>query len=322
MSQTRNQNKFSKPQENNASLLSRLYIYQKERFPILGHGLLVAAFSFSAVSYSRIYRHTNGFITLKIFGIGVFTTVSLFMLVRIFDEFKDADDDAKYRQELAVPRGLVSLQELRIIGMILVVFQVALNLIFIPKMLVIYFLIIAYLLLMGKEFFISNWLKRNQFWYVASHMFIIPFVDVYASGLDWLLGNVAAPAGLLFFFAVSYMNGIVLEIGRKIRIPEKESEGFLTYTSLLGTKRAVYLWLVVLLATLLLSVTASIFAGYGMIVFAVLSGVFLFCATPAILFLTSGTEKSSKMIEYASALWTISMYLTLGAGPMISSLLS
>ena len=322
MSRTRNQNEFSRPEENNASFLRRLYVYQKERFPILGHGVLVAAFSFSAVSYSRICRGADGFVDLKIFGTGVFTTVTLFMLVRIFDEFKDADDDARYRRELAVPRGLVSLHELQTVGIILVVFQVILNLILIPKMLLIYFLIIAYLSLMGKEFFISDWLKKHQFWYVASHMFIIPFIDVYASGLDWLLGNVAAPVGLLFFFAVSYMNGIVLEIGRKIRIPEKESKGVLTYTSMLGAEEAVYLWLLILFVTLLLSVAASIFAGYGMIVFTLLAGIFLLCSTPAILFLKRRTERRSKMMEYASAAWTIGMYLTLGAGPMISRLLS
>ncbi len=52
-------------------------------------------------------------------------------------------------------------------------------------------------------------------------MFIIPLIDIYASGLDWFLAGVPPPRGLLFFFAVSYMNGIVLEIGRnKPRSPK------------------------------------------------------------------------------------------------------
>ena len=110
-------------------------------------------------------------------------------------------------------------------------------------MLLIYFIIIAYLSLMGKEFFAASWLKKHQFWYVTSHMFIIPLIDIYSSGLDWLLEGVEAPVGLLFFFAVSYMNGIVIETGRKIRRPEDEAEGVLTYTSMLGTNRGVFLWL-------------------------------------------------------------------------------
>ena len=314
------QNEFSKADENNALFLKRFYIYQKERFPILGHGLLVASFSFSAIAYSRICRGAAGFVDWKTFIIGIFTTISLFFLVRIFDEFKDADDDSLYRRELAVPRGLISFHELKIAGIIIAIIQIGLNLFFFPKMLIIYFIVIGYLLLMGKEFFVSDWLKKHQFWYVTSHMFIIPLIDIYASGLDWFLAGVPPPKGLLFFFAVSYMNGIVLEIGRKIRIPQKESEGVLTYTSMLGTNRAVILWIFILFITLALSFAASDFAGYGLISLIILGFVFLLCTLPAFIFLKNRSEKLSKMIEYASALWTIAMYLTLGGGPMISKL--
>ena len=314
-------NEFSNLEDNNASFLKRFYIYQKERFPLFGHGLLVASFSFSAIAYSRICRGEKEFVNWEIYLTGIFTTITLFLLVRIFDEFKDAEDDAKYRKELAVPRGLMSLKELAIIGVVVAFFQIIINLFFFPKMLIIYFIVIAYLSLMGKEFFIPEWLKKNQFWYVTSHMLIIPLIDVYASGLDWLLEGVSAPKGLIFFFAVSFMNGIVLEIGRKIRTPEKESEGVLTYTVMLGANRAVMLWILILLLTLSLSISACIFAGYGMTAFIVLGFIFILCATPAFLFLKYKTNKLSKMIEYASALWTIAMYLTLGGGPMISKLL-
>jgi 4-hydroxybenzoate polyprenyltransferase len=321
MKRTAQQNEFSKPEENNSSFVKRFYLYQKERFPIAGYAVLVGAFSFSAIAYSRICRGAAGFVDWKIYLVGIFITITLFLLVRIFDEFKDAEDDAKYRKDLPVPRGLVSLRELAIVGTIIIALQIAVNLFFFPKMLIIYFIIIGYLCLMGKEFFVAEWLKKHQFWYVTSHMFIIPLIDIYASGLDWLLSGVSAPAGLLFFFAVSYMNGIVLEIGRKIRAPEKEANGVLTYSSMLGVNRAVTLWLFILLITLSLSIAACVFAGYGMTAFIVLGAVFVLCSLPAFLFLKNKTHKLSKMIEYASALWTIAMYLTLGGGPMISKLL-
>lgn len=297
--------------------LQRFYIYQKERFPILGHGLLVAAFSFSAIAYSRICRGATGFVDWKTYGVGIFTTITLFLLVRIFDEHKDAEDDALYRKELPVPRGLVTLTELRNIGIVVAILQILVNLYFFPKMLWIYFAIIAYLSLMGKEFFIADWLKKHQFWYVTSHMFIIPLVDIYASGLDWLLEGAAAPKGLLFFFAVSYMNGIVLEIGRKIRTPEQESEGVLTYSAMFGAKKATYLWILIVFITLLCSVAAANYAGYGMLVFYVLLGFFLLCLTIGLYFLKNPSQKSAKAIEIASAVWTIAMYLTLGGVPML-----
>ena len=314
-------NEFSKPEENNASFLKRFFIYQKERFPLIGHGLLVASFTFSAIAYSRICRGTEGFVSWQTYLVGIFITITLFLLVRIFDEFKDAEDDAKYRGELPVPRGLIKFSELRNIGIVLFVLQVLVNIIFFPKMLLIYFSIIAYLLLMGKEFFVADWLKKHQFWYVTSHMFIIPFIDIYASGLDWLLEGAKPPVGLLFFFAVSYMNGIVLEVGRKIRTPDNESEGVLTYSSMLGANKATWLWIGVLLATLALAIAASAFAGYGATGLIVLSIIFIVCSVPAFLFLNKKTKKLSKSIELMSALWTIAMYLTLGGVPMLQKLI-
>lgn len=314
-------NSYSNPSDNNASLWRRLYLYQKERFPLIGHGLLVTSFSFSAIAYSRICRGVSGFVDWKVFLVGVFTTISMFLLVRIFDEFKDAEEDALYRKELPVPRGLVSLQELKIIGFIVAGLQIIVNAIFFPEMLYLYFLALGYLLLMSKEFFVAAWLKRNQFWYVVSHMMIIPLIDIYASGLDWMLEGVAAPHGLLFFFAVSFMSGIVLEIGRKIKAPDQEAIGVLTYSSLLGSKKSVLLWLAVLSFSLILSIAAANFAGYSYMVWTVLIGIYIVCTIPAWIYLHKRNKKSGKMIELFSALWTIAMYLTLGGVPMIERLL-
>jgi 4-hydroxybenzoate polyprenyltransferase len=313
-------NKYSNAAENNASFLKRIYIYQKERFPIFGHGLLVASFSFSAISYSRICRGVDGFVDGKTYLVGIFTTISLFMLVRIFDEFKDAEEDAKFRKNLPVPRGLISLKELKHLGVLLAIAQIGINLFFFPKMLIFYFIIIGYLFLMGKEFFVAEWLKKNQFWYVVSHMFIIPLIDIYASGLDWLLEGALAPKGLVFFFAVSYMNGVVLEVGRKIRPPEKERDGVLTYTSMLGVSKAIMLWVFILLITLYLSIAAAYFAGFGTIAFVFLGIVFTICTAPAIIFLKYPTEKLAKSIELMAAVWTIAMYLALGGIPMFQKL--
>jgi len=299
------------------SFITRFYVYQQERFPFLAHGILIATFSFSAISYSRICRGAAGFIDMKNYLATVFITFSLFLLVRIFDEFKDAKDDAMYRSELPVPRGLVNLSELAVVGAFVVVFQIGVHIVFFPAMFGFYALVLGYLLLMGKEFFIAEWLKRHQFWYVVSHMLIIPLIDVYASGVDWFLANAAAPKGLLLFFIVSFMNGVVLEIGRKIRTPEQEKKGVVTYSALLGAEKATWLWLAMLVFTFIWSILASFFAGYGQVAFIVLAVVLVICALPALFFLRKKEAKSAKMIEYASALWTVAMYFTLGAAPML-----
>jgi 4-hydroxybenzoate polyprenyltransferase len=308
--------------ENNTdSFAKRFYIYQKERFPFLGYIVLISVFTFSAASYSRICRGGTGFIDWGNYLTGVLTTFSLFFLVRIFDEFKDKEEDAKYRQYLPVPRGLISLKELKIVGSVVASIQLFCILFFQPEMIVLYAVVMGYLLLMRVEFFVPHWLKRHQLMYVVSHMIIIPLIDVYASGLDWFLGGFKAPVGLLFFFAVSFMNGIVLEFGRKIKPPDYEEEGVLSYTKYFGTKKAVWVWISVLTATLLLSLVTSYYANYGLVAYYFFGTVFLICLIPAFLFLKKQGTKSAKLIEHASSIWTVFMYLGLGGIPMLSKLI-
>ncbi len=306
--------------DNDKPFLQRFYIYQKERFPFLAHGLLISAFTFSAISYSRICRGAEGFISWQTFLFAVFTTISLFLLLRISDEFKDHEDDSQYRQYLPVIRGLISLRELAIVGVVVLALQFLAHFLGFTQMFPLYFMVIAYLILMGKEFFVGEWLKKHQMLYVFSHMLIIPLVDIYASGLDWLLEGAKPHAGLLFFFAVSFMNGIVLEFGRKIKAPHLEEEGVVSYSALYGTKRATVYWILALLITMLLAVAAALYAGYNMVSVLVFVGLFVLSVLPALLFIKNKDEKNAKRIEKASGLWAIAMYLCLGGIPMLTKL--
>ena len=97
-------------EEKDYNILKRFWIYQSERFPVFAYGLMVFTFAFSAMSYSKILRNDFSF-SLAALLIGAMTSFGYFFLLRLFDEFKDAEDDAKYRPYRAVPRGLVSFRE-------------------------------------------------------------------------------------------------------------------------------------------------------------------------------------------------------------------
>lgn len=305
--------------QNNLPFIKRFYIYQKERFPFIGHGIMIASFTFSVIAYSRMCRGLTNQISWDSYLIAAFTTVSLFFLVRIFDEFKDKEEDAKFRSHLPVPRGLISFKELTYIGIVTAILQITINIIFNPIIFILYFVVIGFLLLMGKEFFVPKWLKKHLMIYALSHMFIIPLIDVYASGMDWLREGVPAPKGLIFFFVVSYLNGFVLEFGRKIRNPEREE--FNTYSTMFGPKKATIAWIFILLANLAMSITAAVYVNLGNVGYGILVGLFCLAVIPAFLFLKNMNEKNSKLIELSSGLWAIAMYLTLGGIPMLIQLL-
>ena len=151
--------------------MKRWWIYQKERFPLLAHGPLIAAFSASAVSYSALLQ---GHHRVAILSLVVAFVVSLasFLLLRIADEFKDAEEDLRFRPYRPVPRGLVTLKELGAIGVGLAILQFTLA-ITIGWMLVGLLVVTwVYFLLMSKEFFARKWLKERPVIYLFSHMLI------------------------------------------------------------------------------------------------------------------------------------------------------
>jgi 4-hydroxybenzoate polyprenyltransferase len=302
------------------SLPRRLWEYQSERFPLVQHAPLILAFTFSAASYSRIIRGAPGFITAIEYAVGAISALGLFMLLRIFDEFKDADEDAAHRPYRPVPRGLVTLRELAGVGIAIVAVALALNALVMPRMLWPWLLSLGYMLLMGREFFVREWLKRHPIVYMVSHMIILPTIDFYTTGLDWINRGVDAPDGIAWFLLLTFLNGIVIEVGRKIRGADAEEPGVETYSALYGARRATIGWLCVLAATASTAVIAATHAGFGVVGFIVLATFVIASALPALPFLRSGEHRDAARIEYAAGVWTIAMYLTLGAVPMLVDL--
>ena len=78
---------------------------------------------------------------------------------------------------------------------------------------------------------------------MVSHMAIMPLVDWFATGCDWVHAGGTMPPGLFWFLAASFCNGIVIELGRKIRSPGEEEAGVETYSVLWGPRIAVLAWL-------------------------------------------------------------------------------
>lgn len=295
---------------------SRWWTYQKERFPIFAHGPLILAFSLSAMSYSALLRGESSLLPQA--ALVAFVTALLFFLqLRIADEFKDAEDDARWRPYRPVPRGLVTLRELGWIGFGAAVIQLLGSLWLLPLQAL--WLVVAwiYLALMSKEFFIHEWLKRHPGFYMLSHMIIMPVFDIYATACDWLPAGAAPPRGLVWFLVVSYLNGIVIEIGRKIRAPEDEEEGVETYSVLWGRRRALLAWLGAMSLTALCAWRGASLIGFATPV-ALLLGLLLSCAVfLAVTFGSAPEPGRGARIELFSGVWTLLMYLSLGAVPLL-----
>ena len=295
---------------------ARWRIYFTERFPPLQNGVLIAAFVIGAMAYSaRLHGHAGFPGLLPVLSAAVITFL-LFLQLRILDEFKDFEDDARWRPYRPVPRGIVTLRALGWLGVFASGVQVALTLLFAPRLLLMLIAIWAYAGLMGFEFFVRDWLKAHPVAYMASHMVIVPMIALFITAFDWL------PQGfpdvrLAWLLAMSYFGFCVIEIGRKIRAPEDEEEGVETYSALWGRRNAVAAWLIVMALTGALAVCASRAVGtslitstYACLVLAVSLGI-------GWSFLRRPLAGQGKRFQLLSGVWTLGVFLVLGLAPWL-----
>lgn len=298
-------------------LLSRLWQYQSERFPIFAHGLLIAAFSFSGVCLSAILRGSEQLPSAATLFVAFACSLAFFFQLRVADEFKDAAEDKQHRPYRPVPRGLVSLGELRLAGIFTAVGQLTLCLTVKPTLIPLLLVAWVYLALMTREFFVGNWLRKHPVIYMTSHMMILPIVDYFITACDWLPG--AAPHGLLLFLAVSFFNGLVIEIGRKLRSQAEEESGVDTYSKLWGLERAVRIWLALMLTTAGLAVITAMHYGYelGLLTGGVLGVMLVGTALGAAKLLKQRPDDTAARFEKLAAVWTLVLYLSIGTMPML-----
>ena len=293
--------------------MNRWWIYQKERFPIFAHGTLIAAFSACAVAYSSLLGSAptpswQAYLTAFII------CFLMFLQLRIADEFKDKEEDARWRPYRAVPRGLVKLSELRVLFIIAAIVQAVVATLLDPRLLFVLAIAWSYLALMSVEFFCRDWLKNRPVIYLISHMGIMPLVDYFGTSCEWLPRGSNTPVGLGWFLAASFFNGIVIEFGRKLRLPQDEEEGVDTYSQLWGIKRATLLWLAAMTATMTCAAIAA--AGIGFAIPLVSTLGVLLMVSSALAFRFSRQHIHGKKIEAITGVWTLVLYLMLGLVPL------
>ena len=291
---------------------NRWWIYQRERFPILLHGLLILVFSLAAVGYGHVatgHQGSPGAVAVLVSFIGSFIT---FALLRIADEFKDYEDDARYRPYRAVPRGLVQLSELGMIGALLAALQLAVAFSFSAKLALLLLAVWVYFLLMSKEFFMPRWLKARPVVYLFSHMLIMPLIALYASAPGWIDNN-EVPSGLSSLLILTFFIGMVGETGRKIRAPADEETGVETYSKLWGRGRALGLWLILLLTAGVFALQAADNIGSIWPLAIGLSILFPVALIYARRLMTSPQTRDSKAVELISGVWVLIIYCGLVA---------
>ena len=316
-------------------------IYLNERFPLGKNSIFVLIFTLSGYIYTGLLYNSK--IINQIFLkeikvpmpwhkiVALFIIIFMFFLqLRITDEFKDYEEDLKYRPYRPVQRGIISLKALGKIGIATIIIQIILAHVINPKLIYFMLLVWVYMFLMTKEFFIKNWLTERILIYALSHVVIMIFITlVIVKGTGYILESHFLETlylsvekygknifiGLIPLFALNYLNGIVLEIGRKTRRADEEEHGVQTYSKLWGKKKAAVILSLLFaveyfLVILGLSYTYEkyfLFSGLVLLIILIISIYFM------IKFLKK--DLSGKIVESVSGLWIVFSSIGMGLLP-------
>ena len=297
------------------TLARRLWTYQAERFPLARTVPLLAVFSAAAVNVSaqlagRDLPGPQAYVTAFLLAF------LLFFQMRAADEVKDLEDDRRYRPERPIPRGLVPLRLIVGLGVAAVPVAALAAWAWHPPLLWLLALTWAWLALMTAEFGAPAWLKARPVLYLVSHMAILPLIDLMLTGVEWLPGGAPHPA-LVLFLALSFVNGCVLEIGRKLRAPESERAGVETYSALWGPARAAGIWTLCLAAAAALLAMTGAALGTGWPAAAVAAAGLAAAAFLARRYAAAPTGAAEKALDAAAGLWVLVCYALLGFGPLL-----
>ena len=112
------------------------------------------------------------------------------------DEFKDFEEDSKYRPYRPVPSGLIKLRELAWIWIACIVLQLVMALWLSPKSIGLLLESRGYIRADEQGVLCVDWLKARPIVYMITHMAIMPLVDLYTTACDWVpMGYQKPPPG-------------------------------------------------------------------------------------------------------------------------------
>lgn len=249
------------------TFLKKWYIYQKERFPVLIYGIYILAIVLGTFAISNIICNNASSEKLHIYAssqlhgapsLGVVQWIRIipmyivtflqFLMVRIIDEFKDYKEDCKYRPYRPVPRGLITLKELKILFIICVILQLGITVLVEPIAVIGLIGVWIFFALMSKNFFIKKFLDKHILIEVILDELLMPILIIYLlrfsihlnSAYDFYYSNINI-GDMLPFIIMTYIISCIVEIARKVRCKEDEEKGVKTYTAVLGINKTIFI---------------------------------------------------------------------------------
>lgn len=169
---------------------------------------------------------------------GVITIIGFMLMMRVLDELKDVEVDAKLFAHRPFPRGAVKKKDLLILLLATFVTVVLVNS-YRSYTLPFFLICVGYGLLTFKWFFIPKKMKEKLLLALVSHQPITYLINIYVVSTAMVQTSIFVWSSDMYMLAfVFFIPVLGWEISRKIKPPSDENE-YVTYSKTLGFKTSV-----------------------------------------------------------------------------------
>ncbi len=219
-------------------MLKRLNIYFKEMYPIIPR-LVLGFVVFGEIYFILLLNSNINNFTLGVQEIvGSFTIFAFLLWLRIADDFKDYEHDCRLFASRPLASGRVHKKDLLYFVVILNIFTLIINAVFMPNFLF-FILLYTYGSLMALWFFQKHKIQKSLPLALLTHNPVQLILNLYVISFTVIKYNlpVFSVFNFLLLFTL-YFPALIWEISRKTRAPSQETE-YTTYSKLFGYKKVV-----------------------------------------------------------------------------------
>lgn len=222
-----------------ADMLKRWQIFIGERFPPVSHLPMAVLFALANVGMAS---RCTGSAPAPLKAAGAFVLVLSFLFrLRCFDEIKDYATDVQVNPGRPLPRGVLTLRQVKAVIGALTIVEVALAACFGWPVVLSHLLAVGYSFLMYREFFIGRYLRPLLTLYAVTHTCSLLLLGWSVSSLATGRFIVQLPPVVLLFGLANWLLFNIFEFARKSWARDEEVTGVESYSSLYGAGGAVVL---------------------------------------------------------------------------------
>lgn len=280
--------------------MARWWIFIQERFPLGSH--LVMIFLFVSAHFAILSQ--RGILVTPGAGILIFVTMVLFFFkMRLYDEIKDYETDLVVNKGRPLPRGLISVPEVKKAIAICLLLELLLFFFLGTNASMVLIVAMSYSLLMYNEFFIGKWIRPHLTTYAMMHTIVtVPMGLSIFAGASGKLPHQLDVETFYFVFSSWFLFNI-FEFGRKTFASVEERNQVESYSKIFGRWGAVLLVCSMAVASIFFMHLSQGHFSFGQ------SFIFANLVAVAIHYGIQNSPKSAKLYRAFSSLYIVLFYV-------------